>query len=182
MRNGENKRSALDHIYHSPDKISKNYKKLKNYLSDHPPIMCSIQLLQERKKIQEKYILRRSFANFNEQNWLLDLMNQPWEKVIDPYKNVHQIAQEFGDIYESTFNRYAPLRKTKIRPHYQKGLSKKTLQLIRERDKLGAERNRTKNPHMRQALNKALKKKRNAVTSRVRKEKKLAVIDKKRKW
>ena len=35
---------------------------------------------------------------------------------------------------------------------------------------------------MRQALNKALKKKRNAVTSRVRKEKKLAVIDKKRKW
>ena len=38
------------------------------------------------------------------------------------------MAQEFDDIYESTLNRHAPLMKTKIRPHYQKGLSKKTLQ------------------------------------------------------
>ena len=99
-------------------------------MSDHRPITCSIQLLQERKKVENRFTLRRSWTNFIEQDWLLDLINQPWEKVINPNKNVHQIGQAFDDIFESTLNRHAPLMKTKIRPHYQKGLSKKTLELI----------------------------------------------------
>ena len=139
--------------------------------------MKCFPLLQKKKKVADKFILRRSWTNFIEKNWLLDLINQAWENVIDPKKSVHQIAQAFDDIYESTLNRHAPLIKTKIRPYYQKGLSKKTLELIKERDKLGAKRNKVKNPHVKQAVNKALRKKRNAVNSRVRKEKKREVIN-----
>ena len=65
-----------------------------------------------------------------------DLRNQPWEKVIDPSntKDVNKQAEAFDDIMESTLSRHAPLRKTKIRPHFQQGLSLKTKALMRKRE------------------------------------------------
>ena len=65
-----------------------------------------------------------------------DLIDQPWEKVIDPTKDCNEQAYEFDKILEDTLERHAPLKRTKVRKHFRKGLSERTKQLMHERDNL----------------------------------------------
>ena len=74
----------------------------------------------------------------------------------------------------STLNRHAPLRKTKIRPHFRKGLSVKTKKLINERERLRRAKDKCKNPSVKSSLVKKHSEARNKVTSICRKEKKQA--------
>ena len=125
--NGEKHLSALDHIYYNNKDIISNFRTIENSLSDHfRPILCTIKLRQPKQKKEDKYILKRSWKAFNEDSFLLDLKNRPWHEVMDPRKDVNQQAKAFDGILESTVNDHAPLKRTRIRPNFKKGLSLKT--------------------------------------------------------
>ena len=173
---GHKVKSGLDHIYHNGTGIFNNFKKSPNSLSDHRPIYCDINIAPKKVEKEEQFILRRSWTNFDMNKFQADLTNQPWELVIDPSKSVDQQAEIFDDIYTQTINKHAPIRKTKIRPNFKKGLSKKTLQLIKERDSARLESSRCQDTSKQQFLSAEYKKKRNAVTSRIRKEAKSATL------
>ena len=77
---------------------------------------------------------------------------------------------------EETLERHAPLRRTKVKEHYRKGLSEQTKKLIKERDKLRREERYCKEGPKKEVLAIKQRKARNAVTSRIRKESKLATL------
>ena len=79
---------------------------------------------------------------------------------------MHQQAEAFDDIIESTLNRHAPLRKTKIRPYFVKGLSKQTLSLIKKRNRLRIQSSRCKDPDLKKSLRRKYTKARNSVCAR----------------
>ena len=178
--NGTKIESALDHIYtNDTGTFNSEYKLGNNGLSDHVPILCNMGLKKEKETgKKDLYILRRSWKNFKDGNFIKDLANQPWEKVIDPSKTVHEQAHEFDKILEDTLERHAPLRRTKIRAHFKEGLSDETKKLIQERDSVRHELKKSLHETRREILSLKLKKARNAVTSRVRKESKMATIKK----
>merc|ERR1712173_55699 len=65
-----------------------------------------------------------------------------------------------------------PLRKMKIRPNYQKGLSAKTIKLKKQRDRERIASNTCKDPVLKRSLTDKYHKSRNHVTSQIRKERK----------
>ena len=83
--NGEKILSALDHIYYNNNDIISNFRKIENSLSDHfRPIMCTVILKQPKQKVEDRYILKRNWKTFNEESFLSDLANTPWQEVFDP--------------------------------------------------------------------------------------------------
>ena len=108
---------------------------------------------------------------------MVDLANQPWENVIDPKKTVSEQAKEFDKIVSDTLERHAPLIKSKIHEQFKKGLSEDTKRLIREREKWRRKLVKCKDPTRINFLGSKYRKIRNAVTSRIRKEAKRAVLD-----
>ena len=138
--------------------------------------MCSVRLIKSVKAEEEKYTLRRSWYNYDQETFLHDLINQEWERVIDVNKNVHQQSEAFDEIFESTLNRHAQLKKTKIRPHFIKGLSTKTKTLIKKRNRLRLQSSRCKDPLQKRALQSKFNKMRNSVTSSSIKEAKTETL------
>lgn len=137
MQNGEKKRSALDHVYHTQHKIFDGFEKFGPRFSDHWSIKCCVSA-PGRAKPNDTFILRRSWKDFDQNNYLHDLVNRPWDEVLDPKKSAHEQAGAFQNIMKSTLDDHAPLKKFKIRPHFVKGLSEKTKKLIKDREKLQA--------------------------------------------
>ena len=89
--NGEKRFSALDHIYHTEDKVFSSFRTITNSMSDHfKPILCTIHIKQPKMKIEDTYILRRCWKYFIDKDFIWDLVNQPWEQVINPSKNANQ--------------------------------------------------------------------------------------------
>ena len=177
LQNGEKKRSALDHVYHTQHKIFDGFEKFGPRFSDHWSIKCSVNA-PERAKQSDTFILRRSWTNFDKSNYLHDLVNRPWEQVLDPKKSVHEQAGALQDIMKSTLDVHAPLGKFKIRPHFVKGLSEKTKKLIKDREKARVAGNKPGlSANERHILREKYKRARNAVTSRIRKEAKLATLN-----
>ena len=160
--------------------IFDNFQKFSPTISDHYTIMCSVKVAQQPKP-EQGYILRRSWRHFDEGMFLLDLINQNWGEVIDPNKDAHQQASALMNILETTLNRHAPLRRSKVRPNLRKGLSVRTKLLMRKRNRLRLRKNRCKNGDKKALLQKKYSDARNAVTSRIRKEDKQATIDSVRK-
>ena len=128
------------------------------------------------QKKKDSYILRRSWKNFNNEDFIRDLANQPWQEVIDPKKTVHEQANEFDKILEETLERHAPLRRTKIRENFKKGLSENTKMLMQERENVRREQRHCKDESSRKEMAAKHRKARNAVTSSIRKENKLATL------
>ena len=72
--NGERKKSALDHIYHTDDKVFTSYRTITNSVSDHfKQILTTIHIKQPKVKMEESHILRRSWKFFNQNDFLIDL-------------------------------------------------------------------------------------------------------------
>ena len=91
-------------------------------MSDHYPILCTLQINKPHKKQEDRFVLRRSWTNFDQASFNHDLINQDWSQVINPNIDVHKQAEAFDTIFEETLNKHAKLIKTKIRPHFKKGL------------------------------------------------------------
>ena len=175
--NGEKRRSALDHIYYNNKDIFSNFRTIENSLSDHfKPILCTIKLNQPKQKAEVRYILRRKWSQFNDDNFLLDLRNKPWHEVMDPKKNANQQAIAFDEILESTVNTHAPLSKTKLRPNFKKGLSFKTKRLMRISENLRKQASKCKDQQLKAELSKKHHEARNKVKSNIRREDKLGVV------
>ena len=136
LQNGEKAKSALDHVYSNDEKVftCSKEQKLPNSLSDHLAIYSEFQMSQgKHENKRPNYFLRRCWKKFNQNDFMKDLTNQPWETVIDPKKTVHEQSQTFDQIFKETLDRHAPIRKTKIHDNFRDGLSETTKKLMRER-------------------------------------------------
>ena len=128
-------KSALDHIYFSPNK-AENCRKLEISMSDHYPVCVDIAM-QKQKKLRDTFILKRSFKDFKKEPFLSDLAQLPdWQSLQDPSLNVHQKAEIFDIALESCVNRHACLKRIKVHENYKKGLSRTTKSLINKRNRL----------------------------------------------
>ena len=74
---------------------------------------------------------------------------------------------------ESKLNKHAKLKKTKLRPKFQKGLSEESKKNIREREHIRRELSKAKDPQSIANLDRKHKSMRNKIKSRIRKEAKL---------
>ena len=108
------------------------------------------------------------------EEFLKDLASMRWEFVGCEGQSVHESANFFNKQFEQCLDRHAPIKKIKIRPHYRRGLSEQTINLIKERNlaRLRALRADDANRHV---LAQKYKKARNAVTNRIRRESVLAI-------
>ena len=179
LSNGEKVKSALDHVYSNDEKIFKNNKdqKIPNSMSDHQAIFSEIRMMQGKEEKKEpSYFLRRCWKNFKESDFVKDLVNQPWEIVINPKKSVSEQAESFDNIFKETLDRHAPIRKTKIHDNFRDGLSEKTKQLILERDKKRSGSTKCSDITRKEVLAQKYKRSRNAVISRIRTESKKAAL------
>ena len=106
-KNGEHIESGLDHIYHSSDDVFKNSRKIINRMSDHYPILCTLQINKPQKRHEDKFVLRRSWAKYDQNTFIHDLANQDWSKVIDPNADVHQQGKAFKEIFKETLDKHS---------------------------------------------------------------------------
>ena len=111
---------------------------------------------------------------FNEKVFLLDLLNTPWETLKDGSAN--EKAKIFDEIFESTFNRHAPLKRVKVHPNFKHGLSENTKKMIRRRDQTRQKASNLSGDERNVCLQK-YKTLRNRIISQIRRESKAATIE-----
>ena len=81
LANGHVAESAIDHIYISPTlNEDVEYRKLPNNSTDHVPILCNINCIQN-KKIFTRIIYKRSLKNFSSKEWNEKLLENDWSNM-----------------------------------------------------------------------------------------------------
>ena len=117
--------SELDHIYWSPNIQIKDMGKLDPGVSDHSPIFCDIST-SNQKKTKTSVIKKRSFKNFNVENFRLDLLRTDWAELLQK-PNINDQAKFLQDWLLSCLDIHAPIKSFKIKSTYRSGLSYKKI-------------------------------------------------------
>ena len=125
--------SCIDHIYcNSPFKCS-NVEVISFGNSDHN--MISYTRLQKEPPQPAQTIVKRSFKNFSQHDFLKDLSNIDWTPVY-MMQDVDDAVAVFSHLYLTVLDVHAPWVKFQKRKNYVPWLSEKTKLLIKERDRL----------------------------------------------
>ena len=160
-------RSSLDHIYLSgslQDRL--RHQELERYSTDHLPVLCLVKRANRGK--ENGTIRKRIFKHFTQEKWLQCLVKQQWEELclVD---DLTQMVNTFDSFVRDALDECAPYGNIKMRPHYCKGLSEATKDLMRQRDKARGESLKAEGS-MKILLHKKYKRLRNKVVSKCRRE------------
>ena len=108
--NGNVAESALDHAYVriGLNKVTE-ITKIENSSSDHLPVIISISSIY-KKKIYTRQVTKRTFKNFNKENWNAELNRQDWSKL-----------ESSSDIQnmENSLDKVAPFKTFKVKSQQQ---------------------------------------------------------------
>ena len=123
--------SGLDHIYtNCPEKLSKPEVQFRGF-SDHKLIFATKYSKNIRQNI--RYCKKRSYKNFNEQEFLAEVKMLSWWDVyssMEVDEAVHCFTKKLTDILD----RLAPVKKFQIRSKYAAWISEDTKNKIKLRD------------------------------------------------
>lgn len=170
------KESALDHIYHS-EKLEHvlQVKNTKHFgSSDHALILIRFpQKIRKKPTITE--ITKRSFKNFECQNFKAALAEKNWQ-TLDKAETVDEMFGIYDEYVEQSLNTYTPIRTFKITNTYRSHLSERTYALMEQRDQ--AYKDYKKEKDLEGLLFKKYKTLRNKVTASLRKDARCEVKNK----
>ena len=168
--------SALDHLYSShPEKLL-SFEAKKNSMSDHLPIEAVVSF----KKIKEKSFTKvaRNFRKFKQEDFNLDLANQPWEQLAGEV-DAESSAQLFTSFVTRCLDKHAPFETKTIRTSgpRNKGLNKELRTEMSKRDHLKKLLTNPCESSNKEANMQKYRSARNRVTRMVRNDKKKKVSD-----
>ena len=110
-------------------------------LSDHSLVCIKRSKLKIKKS--PRFVISRSFKNFNQEAFLDDLGNLDWSKVIHT-NDVDTAVSQFNKNVLEVLNRHAPLTKKRLRDSSPQWVTEELLDAIKRRDYLKKIASRTK--------------------------------------
>ena len=131
----ETSSTVIDHIYTNREENILRVHVGKFSLSDHYAIFGnrkSNSLLRNKKHHTITY---RSYRHFDENIFIKDLAEVPWE-TITAFDKVDDMVQTWNDLFLEIVNKHAPIKTNRVkRKHQPEWLASEILDLMRERDK-----------------------------------------------
>ena len=130
--------TLIDHIYTNFDENIAHVHVCKISISDHYAVFGNRKLNNCAKSNTHQTITYRSFKNFDENRFISDLYEVPWE-TIEHFDNINEIVEVWNYMFLEVVNKHAPLKSHRIKQKYQPDwLSPQILDCIKERDKCKA--------------------------------------------
>ena len=127
--------TLINHIYTNSEENIQcvNVKKL--CLSDHYAVFCNRKCNSVVGKNAHQVINYRSFKNFDEANFLIDLSLVPWE-MIQSFDTVDDMVSVWNTLFLETLNKHAPVKSHRIKKKHQPDwLTPEILDAMKERNK-----------------------------------------------
>ena len=127
--------TLIDHIVtNKPENIS-CYGVIHTGMSDHS-LIFAIRKINIVKKDKQNIIKIRNMKKFNEELFLTDLANQPWEYLYFLGENPDHTWDIWKELFLEVLNKHAPLQSKKVKSYKVPWLTSAIKTLINERDKL----------------------------------------------
>ena len=102
--------TLIDHVYTTDVHLVHRTWVPEIGISDHFPILCSVQSKIKCKKREHTYMSYRSFKNFNPKTFCYDLQQSPFHEVLN-YTNPNYSLQHWYSLFLKVLNKHAPVRK-----------------------------------------------------------------------
>ena len=107
-------------------------------ISDHYAVFGNRKLNNCVKSNTYQTITYRSFKNFDENRFISDLCEVPWETIVH-FDDIDEIVEVWNYMFLEVVNKHAPLKSHRIKRNHQPDwLSPQILDCIKERDKCKA--------------------------------------------
>ena len=131
----ETSSTLIDHIYTNREENILRVHVGKFSLSDHYAIFGNRKLNSQLRNKKHHTITYRSFRHFDENMFIKDLAEVPWE-TIAAFDKVDDMVQTWNDLFLEIVNKHAPIKTNRVkRKHQPEWLTSEILDLMRERDK-----------------------------------------------
>jgi hypothetical protein len=134
--------------------------------TDHQPIIAELNFRVQQAK-NKTTIHKRCMRNFTQQKRTGCLAGKEWED-LGKTEDVNEMAQNFNNRVVEALDECAPWKNIKIQKNYKFGISKKTKELIKERDNVRKLIHLS--PNEKKINHERYKKLRNRVTNQIRKD------------
>lgn len=128
-------KTLIDHIYTNFEENIHSISVKQLCLSDHYGVFCNRKSNSELGKNTHQTITYRSFKNFDESKFLIDLSHVPWE-IIQTFDNVDDIVLAWSSLFLEIINKHAPIKIHRVKKKYQPDwLTPEILDHMKERNK-----------------------------------------------
>ena len=126
--------SLIDHVVtNTPEKISHSGV-VHTGISDHS-LIYAIRKIRHFQK-NDDFVEIRNMKNFNENNFVNELLNQHWECIYFFGKDPNHMWEIWKELFLEVLNKHAPLQHKKTKPSKVPWITTEIKSLINERDKL----------------------------------------------
>ena len=127
--------TLIDHIATNNNSNISHSGVLKTTFSDHYMDFCARKLRGAFKK-EHKYIMSRKMNKFNQTDFMLDVINIPWETIVRSYETVEEVVYHFTETLNLVIEKHAPLQQRRVSQKYCLWLTPDLNKLRKFRDKL----------------------------------------------
>ena len=129
---GDVSRSLIDHCYsNAPGKVS-TPEVIAVGTSDHLGVSVTKYTRAPIKK--PKVILKRSYRNFEVEDFLRDVADSDINNTVTACKNVDEAAFQFESTFKCILDKHAPIKLFQMRKNYSSCLSESTKRLLETRN------------------------------------------------
>ena len=126
--------SLIDHVVtNTPEKISHSGV-VHTGISDHS-LIYAIRKIRHFQK-NDDFVEIRNMKNFNEKNFVNELLSQNWECIYFLGKDPNHMWEIWKELFLEVLNKHAPLQHKKTKPSKVPWITTEIKSLINERDKL----------------------------------------------
>ena len=130
-----NSKTLIDHIYTSHEENIASVSVSKQTISDHYAVFGNRKQNHVVHKYSHQTITYRSFKHFDQQEFINDLSQIPWE-ILDSFDDVSECVQVWNLLFLEVVNKYAPLKQHRVKKgHQPEWLSPEIIDNIKERNK-----------------------------------------------
>ncbi len=114
----ESSETLIDHIYTTNPENLTNCHVPVYAISDHYPICLNRRIHNKAKKDNHIEIKYRCFKRFNEDNFISDLSNSPFN-LIELEEDVNIAMEKWYDLFERVLDKHAPIRNKRVKSYKQ---------------------------------------------------------------
>ena len=130
-----NSKTLIDHIYTSHEENIASVSVSKQTISDHYAVFGNRKQNHVVHKYSHQTITYRSFKHFDQQEFINDLSQIPWE-ILDSFDDVSECVQVWNLLFLEVVNKHAPLKQHRVKKgHQPEWLSPEIIDNIKERNK-----------------------------------------------
>ena len=127
--------SLIDHIYTNVEKNINHVSVCKLCISDHYAIVCNIKLNFSLGKHCHQTITYRSFKTFDENAFINDLKQVPWE-TIQTTNCLDEMVEIWNELFLEVINKHSPLKCHRVKKKRQPDwITTEILDLMKGRNK-----------------------------------------------